>query len=119
MAAAGPQGLEAFLVRPAAAKRYPLALISHGTPRTYDDRAAMTARKYYAIALEFARRGFAALIVKAAAGHGTSPGERVDSVGGCARAAYLPATAVAVADLRAGGHRPMRWHGGTTSRHQA
>ncbi len=100
MAAAGPQGLEAFLVRPAAAKRYPLALISHGTPRTYDDRAAMTARKYYAIALEFARRGFAAVIVLRR-GYGTSPGERVDSVGGCARAAYLPATAVAVADLRA------------------
>jgi len=34
-------------------------------------------------------------------GYGTSPGGRVDSVGACANAAYLPAAAVAVADLRA------------------
>ena len=100
MAAAGPQGLEAFLVRPAAAKRYPLALLSHGTPRDFDDRATMTARKYYAIALEYARRGFAALVVLRR-GYGTSAGGRVDSLGPCARAAFLPATAVAAADLRA------------------
>jgi dienelactone hydrolase len=100
MAAAGPQGLEAYLVRPAASKRYPLALLSHGTPRDFNDRATMSARKYHAISLEFARRGFAALIVLRR-GYGTSPGDRVDSLGPCARAAYLPATAVAVADLRA------------------
>jgi dienelactone hydrolase len=100
MAEAGPQGLEAFLVRPAGTKRYPLALLSHGSPRDFDDRATMSARKYYGIALEYARRGFAALIVMRR-GYGTSPGGRVDSVGGCANAAYLPAAAVAVADLRA------------------
>jgi dienelactone hydrolase len=100
MAAAGPQGLEAFLVRPAANGRYPIALISHGTPRDRGDRETMTARKYYALALEFARRGFAALIVLRR-GYGSSPGGRVDSIGACARAAYLPATMAAVADLRA------------------
>ncbi|UPK33872.1 dienelactone hydrolase [Bradyrhizobium sp. 186] len=100
MAEAGPQGLEAFLVRPAAPKRYPLALLSHGSPRSFDDRATMSAHKYYGIALEYARRGFAALIVMRR-GYGTSPGGRVDSVGACATAAYLPAAAVAVADLRA------------------
>jgi dienelactone hydrolase len=100
MAAAGPQGLEAFLVRPAGTKRYPLALLSHGSPRSFDDRATMWAHKYYGIALEYARRGFAALIVMRR-GYGTSPGGRVDSVGACANAAYLPAAAVAVADLRA------------------
>ena len=63
MAEAGPQGLEALLVRPAGAKRYPLALLSHGSPRSFDDRAAMSAHRYYGIALEYARRGFAALIV--------------------------------------------------------
>ncbi|MCJ9705666.1 alpha/beta hydrolase family protein, partial [Bradyrhizobium sp. SHOUNA76] len=62
MAEAGPQGLEAFLVRPAGTKRYPLALLSHGSPRSFDDRATMSAHKYYGIALEYARRGFAALI---------------------------------------------------------
>ncbi|EJN11233.1 dienelactone hydrolase-like enzyme [Bradyrhizobium sp. YR681] len=100
MVEAGPQGLEAFLVRPAGTKRYPLALLSHGSPRSFDDRATMSAHKYYGIALEYARRGFAALIVMRR-GYGTSPGGRVDSVGGCANAAYLPAAAVAVADLRA------------------
>lgn len=100
MAEAGPQGLEAFLVRPAGTKRYPLALLSHGSPRSFDDRATMSAHKYYGIALEYARRGFAALIVMRR-GYATSPGGRVDSVGGCANAAYLPAAAVAVADLRA------------------
>lgn len=100
MAEAGPQGLEAFLVRPAGAKRYPLALLSHGSPRSFDDRATMSAHNYYGIALEYARRGFAALIVMRR-GYGTSPGGRVDSVRGCTNAAYLPAAAVAVADLRA------------------
>jgi dienelactone hydrolase len=100
MAEAGPQGLEAFLVRPAGTKRYPLALLSHGSPRSFNDRATMSAHKYYGIALEYARRGFAALIVMRR-GYGTSPGGRLDSVGACATAAYLPATAVAVADLRA------------------
>lgn len=100
MTEAGPQGLEAFLVRPAGAKRYPLALLSHGSPRKFEERATMSARKYYGIALEYARRGFAALVVMRR-GYGTSPGGRVDSVGGCTRAAYLPAAAVAVADLRA------------------
>ena len=100
MTEAGPQGLEAFLVRPAGTKRYPLALLSHGSPRNFDDRPTMSAHKYYGIALEYARRGFAALIVMRR-GYGTSPGGRVDSVGGCANAAYLPAAAVAVADLRA------------------
>ena len=57
MAEAGPQGLEAFLVRPAGTKRYPLALLSHGSPRSFDDRATMSAHKYYGIALEYARRG--------------------------------------------------------------
>jgi hypothetical protein len=86
MAAAGPQGLQAFLVRPAASKRYPLALLSHGTPRDFDDRATTTAHKYYTITLEFTRRGFAALIVLRR-GYGTSPGDRVDRLEHCARAA--------------------------------
>ncbi|MBH5402620.1 dienelactone hydrolase family protein [Bradyrhizobium sp. CNPSo 4010] len=100
MAEAGPQGLEAFLVRPAGTKRYPLALLSHGSPRKLADRAEMSAHKYYGIALEYARRGFAALVVMRR-GYGTSPGGLVDSAGSCAHAIYLPASAVAVADLRA------------------
>jgi poly(3-hydroxybutyrate) depolymerase len=33
MQAAGPRGLEAMLLRPSGTRRYPLAVISHGTPR--------------------------------------------------------------------------------------
>src|SRR5439155_13324596 len=63
MVEAGPQGLEAFLVRPAATKRYPLALLSHGSPRDFDDRATMSAHKSYGIPREYARPRFASLPV--------------------------------------------------------
>ena len=39
LAAAGPRGLEAMLLRPSGTRRYPLALISHGAPRDAADRA--------------------------------------------------------------------------------
>ena len=100
MAAAGPRGLEAFLMRPANGGKYPLALISHGTPRDFDDRADMTARSYRGIAIEFARRGFAALVVLRR-GYGSSPGGRADSYGPCNHPDYRAALAVSVADLQA------------------
>ena len=100
MAAAGPRGLEAFLMRPAASGQYPLALISHGTPRDFDDRADMTARSYRAIAIEFARRGFAALVVLRR-GYGSSPGGRADSYGRCSNPDYRTALAASAADLQA------------------
>jgi dienelactone hydrolase len=100
MAAAGPRGLEAFLMRPAGPEKYPLALISHGTPRDFDDRADMTARSYRALAVEFAKRGFAALVVLRR-GYGTSPGGKADSYGSCDHPDYRSALAVSVADLEA------------------
>jgi dienelactone hydrolase len=100
MAAAGPRGLEAFLMRPQAAGKYPLALISHGTPRDYDDRADMTAESYRGLAIEFAKRGFAALVVLRR-GYGTSPGGKIDSFGTCGNPDYRSALAVSVADLQA------------------
>jgi dienelactone hydrolase len=100
MAAAGPRGLEAFLMHPKAAGKYPLALISHGTPRDYDDRADMTAESYRGLAIEFAKRGFAALVVLRR-GYGTSPGGKVDSYGTCGNPDYRGALAVSVADLQA------------------
>lgn len=100
MAAAGPRGLEAFLMRPQAPGKYPLALISHGTPRHYDDRADMTARSYRGLAIEFAKRGFAALVVLRR-GYGTSPGGKADSYGTCGNPDYRGAIAVSVADLQA------------------
>ena len=42
MAAAGPRGLEAMLIRPTGTRRYPLALLSHGAPRDAASRPGMT-----------------------------------------------------------------------------
>src|SRR5450631_3514010 len=60
MAAAGPRGLEALLIRPSGTQRYPLALISHGWSAVPQD---LTPYRLYRQAVEFARRGFAALVV--------------------------------------------------------
>lgn len=57
--------LEALLVRPNAPGRYPLALIAHGSPRSAAERPDMTPLAMLPQALEFARRGWAALIVNA------------------------------------------------------
>src|SRR5204863_8991882 len=74
MAAAGPRGLEALLIRPAGSGPYPLALISHGTPREASARSTTSANRLYRQAIEFARRGFAALIVMRR-GYATSGGD--------------------------------------------
>ena len=100
MAAAGPRGLEALLVRPAGSGPYPLALISHGAPRDGSARAGMTANGLYRQANEFARRGFAALIVMRR-GYGTSGGEYAENSGPCANRDYLRTARTSATDLRA------------------
>jgi dienelactone hydrolase len=100
MTAAGPRGLEAMLVRPSAAGRYPLALISHGAPRDASERAGMSPYAYYPQAIEFARRGFAALVVMRR-GYGTSDGQYAENSGPCARRDYLRTAKASAGDLRA------------------
>jgi len=100
MAAAGPRGLEALLVRPSAPGRYPLALISHGSPRSSDDRPDMTPLALLPQATEFARRGWAAVVVMRR-GYAGSGGSWAEGYGGCRNPDYLPAAAASVADLRA------------------
>ena len=82
MAAAGPRGLEALLIRPAGSGPYPLALISHGAPRDGSSRPGMSANRLYRQATEFARRGFAALIVMRR-GYATSGGTYAENSGPC------------------------------------
>src|SRR5262249_22663276 len=60
---AGHGGLEALLIRPSRPQRYPLALISHGAPRDAQALRETTPYGFYRQAIEFARRGFAALVV--------------------------------------------------------
>jgi len=73
MPEAGPRGLEALLIRPAGAQRYPLALLSHGAPTDPQERPRMTPYGLYRQAIEFARRGFAVLVVMRR-GYGDSGG---------------------------------------------
>jgi len=100
MAAAGPRGLEALLIRPSAPGRYPLALISHGTTSDAEKRHEWTPYIFYRQAIEFARRGFAALVVMRR-GNGDSGGDYADRGGCCTLASYLRTAKTSVDDLRA------------------
>jgi len=100
MAAAGARGLEAMLLRPSGARRYPLALISHGTPRDEAARAPMSPYGSYRQALEFVRRGFAALVFMRR-GYGDSDGKYAESSGPCSRRDYSRAARESARDLRA------------------
>jgi dienelactone hydrolase len=99
MAAADPAGLEAMLVRPSGSGRYPLALISHGAPRDQAARATMSPYGMYRQAIEFARRGFAALVVMRR-GYGVSGGRYAESSGPCADRDYLRSARASAEDLR-------------------
>jgi dienelactone hydrolase len=99
-AAAGPRGLEALLVRPADGRSYPLALITHGAPRDAGERPHMTAGRYYVQAMEFARRGFAVLIVVRRA-YGSSGGDYAEGAPACGRNEYVRSARESARDLRA------------------
>jgi dienelactone hydrolase len=98
--AAGAQGLEALLVRPNDAGRHPLALINHGSPRTAADRPNMAPYSMLPQAIEFARRGWAAVVVMRR-GYGGSGGGWAEEFGPCGNPDYLPAAHNAAADLKA------------------
>jgi dienelactone hydrolase len=97
----GPgSGLEALLVRPSQPARYPLALISHGSPRRPQDRASMTPMQMLPQATEFARRGWISLIVMRR-GFGKSGDGFGEGFGTCRDPDYLRGALASAADLRA------------------
>ena len=96
---AGSRGLEALLVRPAGAQRYPLALLSHGAPTDPQERPRMTPYGLYRQAIEFARRGFAALVVMRR-GYGDSGGAYSEN-SCCDLASFLQSARTSSEDLRA------------------
>jgi dienelactone hydrolase len=100
MQAAGPRGLEALLIRPAGAQQYTLALISHGTSSDAEKRHEWTPYVFYRQAIEFARRGFAALVVMRR-GNGDSGGDYADRGGCCTLTSYLRTAKASADDLRA------------------
>jgi dienelactone hydrolase len=89
-----------MLLRPAGTRRYPLALISHGTPRDAAERAGMSPYVSFRQALEFARRGFAALVVMRR-GYGDSGGDDAEDGGPCGQRDYSLAAKASASDLRA------------------
>ncbi|MGK9170602.1 dienelactone hydrolase family protein [Inquilinus limosus] len=67
--------LEAFVTRPSAPGRYPVALITHGTSKGAYNRT-LTPNRYAATAITFARRGYAAVMVlRRGYGHSTGRDE--------------------------------------------
>ena len=99
-ALAGPRGLEALLVRPNEPGRYPLALITHGAPRSIDQHASMSPLAMLPQAIEFARRGWAAAVVMRR-GYGDSGGDWADGYGYCGNPNYIAAATAGAADLKA------------------
>jgi dienelactone hydrolase len=91
--------LEALFVRPSEPGRYPLALIAHGSPRSPAERPAMTPLAMLPQALEFARRGWAAVIVMRR-GYGGSDGGWAETYGGCGNADFADAGFAGADDLK-------------------
>ena len=100
MPLAGPDGLEAFLVRPYGPGRYPLVLINHGTPRDSHERATMDPARILPLAMEFARRGWVSAIVMRR-GYGNSGGKFAETIGSCTHPDYKHASQEAARDIRA------------------
>jgi dienelactone hydrolase len=92
-------GLEALLVRPSDPGRYPLALLAHGSPRAASDRPNMTPLAMLPQALEFARRGWAAVVVMRR-GYGDSDGGWAETFGRCDNPNYIAAGTAGAADLK-------------------
>jgi len=97
---AGSHGLEALLVRSNEPGRYPLALITHGSPRSPTDRPNMSPLAMLPQAVEFARRGWAAVVLMRR-GYGSSGGGWAEDYGACAHPNYVAAGAASAADLHA------------------
>lgn len=94
------RGLEALLIRPAGDGRFPLALISHGSPRDAAERKAMSPGTMYPQAVELARRGYAALIVMRR-GYGDTAIPHAEDSGRCGARNYMIAARASAQDLAA------------------
>lgn len=94
--------LEVLVVRPKAAGRYPLAILTHGTPRNPDLSIirSMSVMAYAFQAEDFARRGYVAVVVMRR-GYGGSDGGFEESMGTCNSTNYPGAAENTVRDLRA------------------
>ncbi|HLJ86204.1 MAG TPA: CocE/NonD family hydrolase [Candidatus Angelobacter sp.] len=100
MPEAGEEGLHAFLVRPNGAGPHPLVLINHGTPRDPAERRTFLPQRMLPMAMEFARRGWAAVIL-IRRGYGDSGGPFAEDNGRCSHPDYTRSAEEAVRDFHA------------------
>ncbi|MGK9236378.1 alpha/beta hydrolase [Inquilinus limosus] len=91
--------LEAFVTRPSAPGRYPVALITHGTSEGAYNRG-LTANRYSGTAIDFARRGYAAVMVLRR-GYGNSTGRDQITGTSCDNPQHQRAGEIARTDLLA------------------
>src|SRR5258708_4867058 len=98
--AAGSKGLQALMIRPNEPGPHPLAVVNHGSPRDVNDRPLMHPYSEWMQAMEFARRGWAAVVVMRR-GYGQSGGEVAEGLGTCNHPDYLRAGEASASDLRA------------------
>jgi dienelactone hydrolase len=97
---AGKKGLEAVMVRPSEPGPHPLAVLTHGTPREANERSGMSPWQMIPQAREFARRGWATVIVLRR-GYGDSGGGYDEDARACSRHAdYYDAGKESAKDLR-------------------
>lgn len=99
--------LEALLVRPTGPGPFPIAIVSHGSPRDAADRATMTPLRFGPQAQEFARRGWATLVVMRR-GYGGSSGGFVESNGSCDNPNYVQSGERSADDIRQAIHYMAR-----------
>jgi hypothetical protein len=99
MAAAGPRGLEALVIRADDAGSHPLVLINHGSPRQASDRPTMTPLQWVPQAIAFVRRGWTAAIVMRR-GYGDSGGGWAEGYGGCRDPNYVAGGVASASDIR-------------------
>jgi dienelactone hydrolase len=92
--------LEAIVLRPDDRLPHPLAVLNHGSPRSADDRPAMSPYGMWAQAVAFARRGWVAVAFMRR-GYGRSEGGWVENYGPCANPDYATAGRTAASDIAA------------------
>jgi dienelactone hydrolase len=97
---AGSKGLAAVMVRPNEAGPHPLVVLTHGSPRNAEDRSQMSPLAMLPQAIEFARRGWTAVVVMRR-GYGDSGGGYAERYGQCSSPFYEGAGIASAADLRA------------------
>jgi dienelactone hydrolase len=92
--------LEAIVIRPDDRLPHPLVVLNHGSPRSGDDRLAMTPYSLWAQAVAFARRGWVAVAFMRR-GYGRSGGEWAESYGSCSDPDYVTAGRAGASDIAA------------------